>query len=207
MSFPICMIVVMVSGKCDVHIHFTFLQEFWTPHIRKYFYIFFALYMTRFPTFNFQLSIMSKCLAKRINTKVSFKITVRKRYVTLTLVELQYETSVSIWEFEMMIVLNWMFCLHFSSLHDYIHRTKMKLCLLMNSDTLVCLWLLVFPIGKIVVSTSCKCCFLLYFISLHDYWTPSTWNSLVHTLWVEMERCENRTFQLLEIRKRKSAET
>jgi len=25
----------------------------------------------------------------------------------LTLVELEYETSVSIWEFEMMIVLNW----------------------------------------------------------------------------------------------------
>jgi len=26
---------------------------------------------------------------------------------TLTLVELEYETSVSIWEFEMMIVLKW----------------------------------------------------------------------------------------------------
>jgi len=28
MSFPICMFVVMASGKCDLHIHFTFLQEF-----------------------------------------------------------------------------------------------------------------------------------------------------------------------------------
>jgi len=37
---------------------------------------------------------------------------------TLTLVELEYETSVSIWEFEMMIVLKWYFCLSFSSLHD-----------------------------------------------------------------------------------------
>ena len=27
-SFPICMFVVMASGKCDLHIHFTFLQEF-----------------------------------------------------------------------------------------------------------------------------------------------------------------------------------
>jgi len=37
---------------------------------------------------------------------------------TLTLVDLEYETSVSIWEFRMMIVLELKFCLHFSSLHD-----------------------------------------------------------------------------------------
>jgi len=37
---------------------------------------------------------------------------------TTTLVDLEYENSVSIWEFEMMIVLKWQFCLHFSSLHD-----------------------------------------------------------------------------------------
>jgi len=37
---------------------------------------------------------------------------------TLTLVDLEYETSVSIWEFEMMIVLKRYFCFHFSSLHD-----------------------------------------------------------------------------------------
>jgi len=33
-------------------------------------------------------------------------------------VDLEYETSVCIWEFELMIVLKWKFCLHFSSLHD-----------------------------------------------------------------------------------------
>jgi len=27
-SFPICMFVVMDSGRFDLHIHFTFLQEF-----------------------------------------------------------------------------------------------------------------------------------------------------------------------------------
>jgi len=27
-SFPICMFVVMASGKCDLHIHLPFLQEF-----------------------------------------------------------------------------------------------------------------------------------------------------------------------------------
>jgi len=37
---------------------------------------------------------------------------------TFILVDLENETSVSIWEFEMMIVLKLYFWLHFSSLHD-----------------------------------------------------------------------------------------
>jgi len=37
---------------------------------------------------------------------------------TLTLVELKYETIVSVWEFEVMIVLKWQFRIHFNSLHD-----------------------------------------------------------------------------------------
>jgi len=36
---------------------------------------------------------------------------------SLTLVELEYETSFSIWEFEMMIVLKLELCLHFNQLH------------------------------------------------------------------------------------------
>jgi len=40
-----------------------------------------------------------------ISTKVSFKITIRKNMFTLTLVDLEYETCFSIWEFELMIVL------------------------------------------------------------------------------------------------------
>jgi hypothetical protein len=79
----------------------------------------------------------------------------------------------------------------------------MKKGLLINSDTLICLWILVFPIGIIEVSTSRKCCFLLYFSSLHDYWLLSSWNPLVHTSWGEMERCEIRAFQLLKMRKKK----
>jgi len=58
-----------------------------------------------------------------------------------------------------------------------------------------------FPIGIIEVSTSRKCCFCLYFSSLHDYWPPSTCNSLLHTSWGKMERCEKRAFQLLKMRK------
>ena len=74
----------------------------------------------------------------------------------------------------------------------------------MNSGTLICLWILVFPIGIIEVSTSRKYFFWLYFSSLYDYWLPSTWNSLVHnTSWGEMERCEEGAFQLLKMRKKK----
>jgi len=40
---------------------------------------------------------------------------------------------------------------------------------------------LVFPIGIIEGSTSRKSGFSLYFSSLHDYWSPRKWNSLVHT--------------------------
>ena len=47
---------------------------------------------------------------------------------------------------------------------------------------------------------SSKCCFLFYFSSVHDYWLPSTWNSLVHTSLCEMERCGKRAFQLLKLR-------
>jgi len=36
----------------------------------------------------------------------------------LTYVEIECETSISIWELEMMIELKWEFCFHFSPLHD-----------------------------------------------------------------------------------------
>jgi hypothetical protein len=78
----------------------------------------------------------------------------------------------------------------------------MKLNLLMNSDTLICIRLLVFRIGIFEVSTIRKWIFLLYFSSLHDYWTPTTWNSLVYTSWVEMDRCEKRAFPLHKMRKK-----
>ena len=78
----------------------------------------------------------------------------------------------------------------------------MKLRFKMNSDTFIFICLLVYPIGIFEVSTSRKCCFWLYFSSLHDYWPPSTRKALVHTPWGEMERFEKRGFQLLKMRKR-----
>ena len=41
--FPICMFVIMASGKFDIHIYWTFLQEFYPPHIRKYLIFFFRM--------------------------------------------------------------------------------------------------------------------------------------------------------------------
>jgi hypothetical protein len=85
----------------------------------------------------------------------------------------------------------------------------------MNSNTLNCLWILVFPIGIIEISTSRKYCFwhhfsslhvyclpsisnwrnssfdstkmkfLVYFSFFHDYWPPTTLISLLHTSWTK----------------------
>ena len=61
---------------------------------------------------------------------------------------------------------------------------------------------------NIVISNRNNCSFVsaimsfLLYCSLHDYWPPSTWNSLVHTSWGEMERCEQRAFQLFKMRKK-----
>ena len=65
------------------------------------------------------------------------------------------------------------------------------------------IWLFVFPIGIIEVSSRHKWRFWLHFSSFHDYWPPITWNSLVHTSLGEMERCEKLAFQLLKMRKKK----
>ena len=64
----------------------------------KNFIFFRYIYMSRCPTINFQVSIMSKWLPKHISTKVSFKITTLKDMFTLTFVDLEYDTSFSIWD-------------------------------------------------------------------------------------------------------------
>ena len=61
--------------------------------------------MSRCPTFTFQVSIVSKRIANHISTKVPFKITISKDMFTLTFVDLENETSISIWGFEKMNVL------------------------------------------------------------------------------------------------------
>ena len=119
--------------------------------------------MTQCPTINFQLSKMSKRLAKHIRTKVPFKITVRKRHV--------YIAIGRPWI--------WNQCFYLGIWKD--HRTNMivlpsfKLATRLNSQNTnetkfinelwqINLLILVFPIGIIEVSTSCKCCFWIFSI-------------------------------------------
>jgi len=56
-------------------------------------------------------------------------------------------------------------------------------------------------IGIIGDSTPRKWYFWLYISFLHHYWPLSTWTSLVHISWGDMERFEKRAFQLLKMRK------
>jgi len=138
-----------------------------------------------------------------ISTKVSFKITIRKRHVYIEIGWLWIWNQCfyfGIWNnnrSKMIIFRSFQLATRLNS------QNQMKLILLLNSHTLICLWILVFPIGIIEFSTSRKCCFWLYFSSLQNYWPRSTWNSVVHTSWGEMERREKRAFQLLKLRKKK----
>ena len=61
-------------------------------------------YKSRCPTINLQFSILPKWLAKHISTKVPSKLLLGKDMFTLTYVNLEYETSICIWEFEMIFV-------------------------------------------------------------------------------------------------------
>ena len=153
--------------------------------------------------FHVQFSILSKLLAKHIRTKVSFKITIRKRHVYIDIRwpwKWNQYFYLGIWEdertkriflpsFRLVTPLNW--------------QNRKETSLLMNSDTLICIWILAFPIGIIQVSTPRNWRNLLYFTSLHDYWPPTTLISLVHNSLGEMEWREKRAFQLLKMRKMK----
>ena len=137
--------------------------------------------MSRCPKFNFQVSIMSKILAKHISTKVSFKITIRKRHVYIDIGwpwkwNQYFNLGISGDERSKIIFLP-----SFQLVTRLHSQKRIETSLLMNSDTLICIWILSFPIGIIHISTPWIWSFLLYFSSLRDFWRPSTWNTLVHT--------------------------
>ena len=150
--------------------------------------------MSRSTTFTFQVSI---------STKVFFKITIRKRHVHidirwpwkwnqnfyLGIREDERSKIIFLDPFELVTRLN--------------SQKRKQTISLMNSDTLIWIWMLPFPIGISQVSTPRKWIFLLYFSSLHDYWPPTTLISWVHNSLAEMEWCEKRAFQLLKLRKMK----
>ena len=135
---------------------------------------------------------MSKWLGKHICTKVSFKITIRKRHVYIDIRwpwKWNQHFYLGIWEDERSKKI-FCFFLLFTLLNS---QKRNETNLLMNSDTLICIWILAFPnnsiqiIGIIQVSTPRKWSFLLYFKSLHDYWPTTTLISLVHNPFGEME--------------------
>ena len=149
--------------------------------------------MSRCQTFTFHLSRMSKWLAKHISTKDSFKITIRERHVCI---DIRWPRKwnqyfyLGIWNDERTKII------FLPSFQQNSNETS----LLINSDTLICIWILVFPIGIIQVSTPRKWRFLFYFSSLHDYCLPTTLISLVHNSLGEIERYDKRAFQLLKMR-------
>jgi hypothetical protein len=110
----------------------------------------------------------------------------------LTCVCVEYETGISSWHIwidnhtEMIVLPLFQFATRL------IHRTHIKLRFIMNSNTLICIWILVFTIDIFEVSTRRKCVLWLYFIWIYFYWTPNNRKSLVHISWNEMEGCEKR---------------
>ena len=131
-----------------------------------------------------------KMTCKHISTKGIFKITIRKKnvYIDIGWPWIWNQCFyLGIWNDDcnkVIVLPSFQLATRLNS------QTQIKLSLLMNSDTLICIWILVFPIGIIEASTSRKCFFCLYFSSLHDYWPPSTWKRLVHSSGGEMEQCE-----------------
>ena len=130
--------------------------------------------MSRCLTFNFQVSIMSKWLAKHISSTVSFKITIKKRHVFID-IRLPWKWKqyfyLGIWEDERSKIIS---LPSFHLVTRLNSQNRNETSLLMNSDTLNCIWIFAFPIGIIQVSTPRKWIFLLYFSSLHDFWPPTT---------------------------------
>ena len=159
--------------------------------------------MSRCPTFTFQVTIMSKWFAKHISTKVFFQITIRKRHVYIDIRWLwkwnQY-FYLGIWEDERLKII---YSPSFQLVTRLNSQNRNETSILMNSDPLICMWILAFPIGIIQVKNSRKWIILLYFSSLHDYWPSTTLIPLVHNSLGEMDWCEKRAFQLLKMRKMK----
>ena len=135
--------------------------------------------MSRCSTFTFQVFVVSKWLAKHISTNVSFKITIRKRHVCIDIRwpwKWNQYFYLGIWEDERSKII---FLTFFQLVTRLNSQNRNETSLLMNSDTLICIWILTFPISIIQVSTPRKWSILLYFSSLHDYLPPTTFISLV----------------------------
>ena len=120
--------------------------------------------MSRCSTFTFQVSIMSKWLGKHISNKVSFKITIGKKHVYIYIRwpwKWNQYFYLGIWEDERSKII---FLRSFQLVTRLNSQNRNETSLLMNSDTLICIWILLFAIGIIRYSTPRKWSF--YFISV-----------------------------------------
>ena len=120
--------------------------------------------MSRCLTFTFQVSIMSKLLAKHISTKVSFKINITKRHVHIDIRwpwKWNQYFYLGIREDERSKII---FLPSFQLVTRLNSQNRNEKSLLMDSDSLIFIWILAFPIGIIEVSTPRK--WIFYFISV-----------------------------------------
>ena len=97
------MFVVMASGKCDLHTYFTFLQRILTSTQMKKIFSFCIIYVAMS---NIHFSGLDNVKMTCITHKFPSKLLLEKDMFTLTFVDLENETNISIWEFERMKVLN-----------------------------------------------------------------------------------------------------
>ena len=96
------MFVEMASGKCELHTYFTFLERILTSIHMKKFKMFFIIYVAMS---NILFSGLDNVKITCITYKFLSKLLLGKDMFTLTFVDLEKETSISIWEFEKMNVL------------------------------------------------------------------------------------------------------
>jgi len=132
--------------------------------------------MSRYPTINFQLSIMSKWLAKHIITKVSFKITIRKRHVYIDIRWLEYETSILFANLKWWSYSNDSF--FFITARYKFKITEQKWNWVYNEPQHIKLYM------NIGISNwhnwsydPTKMKYFNLICSLHDYWPPGSWKS------------------------------
>jgi hypothetical protein len=158
--------------------------------------------MSRCTIITFQISIVSKLLAKHISTKVSYTIAIRNRHVYIDIRLRWIWTNISGWDiwndnstkmivlllFQLFTLLNSQITYEIEFLTDLWHIN-------FNKNIGISNWLI-----WSIATTKMK--FLTPFHFDTRLLTSSTWNPLVHASWSEMERCEKRAFQPLKMRKK-----
>ena len=143
------MFVVMASGKCEPHTYFTFLQRILTSKHMKNLIFFSIIYVAMS---NIHFSGLDNVKMTCITHKYTSKLLLGKDMFTLTFVDWKWNQYfyLGIWEDERSKII---FVPSFQLVIRLNSQKRNETSLLMNSDTLICIWILAFPIGIIQVST------------------------------------------------------